>query len=89
MTGEIVKGQAVLLPSPLGLSLAGADFSRGLKLVNTSPVKAISDRYSMAVGKRSAIVYRANEQVYSLVNAGRRPAPAYPAAAWPTPPARR
>jgi alpha-glucosidase len=62
-------GQPVLLPSPLGLQLVGADFSRGLKLVRTSPIKAISDPYSMAVGKRSTIRYRANEQVYSLVNA--------------------
>ena len=67
------NGQAVLLPSPLGLKLEGADFSRGLKLLETSPVKAISDRYNMAVGKRSAIHYQANEQVYSIANAaGRR-----------------
>jgi hypothetical protein len=63
------NGQPVLLPSPLGLKLAGADFSRGLKLAATSPVKAVTDQYTMAVGKRRAIQYRANEQVYSLVNA--------------------
>ena len=63
------NGQAVLLPSPLGLKLAGADFSRGLKLVATSPVKPVSDQYDMAVGKRRSIHYRANEQVYTLVNA--------------------
>jgi hypothetical protein len=63
------NGQAVLLPSPLGLKLAGADFSQGLKLVNTSAVKQVEDQYSMAVGKRGDIKYRANEQVYSLVNA--------------------
>ena len=63
------QGQAVLLPSPLGLTLAGADFSRGLTLAATSPVKPVSEKYRMAVGKRSQIHYRANEQVYSLVNA--------------------
>jgi hypothetical protein len=63
------NGQPVLLPSPLGLKLEGADFSVGLKLVATSPVKTISERYTMAVGKRRAIEYRANEQVYSVVNA--------------------
>jgi alpha-glucosidase len=63
------NGQAVLLPSPLGLTLAGDDFSRGLKLVGTSPVKPVSEHYTMAVGKRGAIHYQANEQVYSLVNA--------------------
>lgn len=62
------NGQPVLLPSPLGLTLADADFSRGLRLVKTSAVKAISDRYAMAVGKRSAIHYRANQQVFSIVN---------------------
>ena len=63
------NGQPVLLPSPLGLRLAGADFVRDLKLVNTTPVKAISERYSMALGKRRQIHYRANEQVVSVVNA--------------------
>ncbi len=63
------NGQAVLLPSPLGLQLAGADFARGLKLVNTSPVQPVAEQYTMAVGKRRDIQYRANEQVYTLVNA--------------------
>jgi hypothetical protein len=62
-------GQPVLLPSPLGLTLAGADFARELKLAGTSPVREVSERYTMAVGKRRAIHYRANEQVWSVVNA--------------------
>jgi hypothetical protein len=66
------NGQAVLLPSPLGLTLAGEDFSRGLKLVATSPVKPVSEQYTMAVGKRAAIRYQANEQVFSLANAAGR-----------------
>lgn len=63
------NGKAVLLPSPLGLKLAGDDFSHGLKLAGTSPVRPVSEQYAMAVGKRRAISYKANEQVYSLVNA--------------------
>jgi alpha-glucosidase len=63
------NGQAVLLPAPLGLTLAGADLSRQLKLAGTSPVREVSERYTMAVGKRGAIHYRANEQVWSVVNA--------------------
>jgi len=63
------NGQPVLLPSPLGLNLAGVDLSHGLKLTDTSAVKQVEERYSMAVGKRGEIAYRANEQVYSLVNA--------------------
>ena len=63
------NGQSVLLPSPLGLKLAGADFSQGLKLVSTSPVEQVAEQYSMAVGKRRDIQYRANQQVYSLANA--------------------
>jgi alpha-glucosidase len=63
------NGQAVLHPSPLGLNLAGVDLSHGLKLVNASPVQPVAEQYEMAVGKRREIQYRANEQVYSLVNA--------------------
>lgn len=63
------NGQPVLRPSPLGLQLAGADFSRELTLVKTTPVKALSEDYRMAVGKRRQIHYRANEQVYSVSNA--------------------
>ena len=63
------NGQLVMGPSPLGLQLAGADFTHGLKLVKHSPRKAISEHYTMAVGKRRQIHYRANEEVYSLMNA--------------------
>ncbi len=63
------NGQMVLLSSPLGLKLAGADFSQELKLADVSPVRTVSEQYTMAVGKRRAIDYRANEQVYSVVNA--------------------
>ena len=59
----------VLLPSALGLQLAGADLTSGLTLKQTSAVNAINEQYEMAVGKRRHISYRANEQVYSLQNA--------------------
>lgn len=63
------NGRPVLLPSPLGVHLAGADFSRDLKLVKTTQVNTISEHYSIAVGKRRQVHYRANEQVYSVKNA--------------------
>ncbi|WP_308365657.1 MULTISPECIES: glycoside hydrolase family 97 catalytic domain-containing protein [unclassified Microbulbifer] len=63
------NGEPVLLSSPLGLKLEGADFSREVKLVHTSPVKTVTDRYTLAVGKRRVNQYKANEQVYSVVDA--------------------
>lgn len=60
---------AVLLPSSLGLQLAGADLAAKLALETTSPVVAISDQYEMAVGKQRHISYRANEQVFAVKNA--------------------
>ena len=59
----------VLLPSSLGLQLAGADLTTRLTLEATSPVTAVAEQYHMAVGKRSSITYRANEQVYTFRNA--------------------
>ncbi|MBY0242432.1 MAG: glycoside hydrolase family 97 protein [Burkholderiaceae bacterium] len=61
-------GTAVILPSTLGLRLQGADFSRGLKLTQTSDAVRVSDRYTMAVGKRRQISYSASEQTYTLEN---------------------
>lgn len=64
------NGQAVILPSPLGLMLEGADFSREVELVQSSPIKMVTDSYTMAVGKRRNIQYEANEQIYSVIDAG-------------------
>ena len=59
----------VLLASPLGLQLEGANLTGNLKLTKTSPVKSIVDKYELATGKKRHITYRANEQVYTLTNA--------------------
>ena len=61
-------GKPVILPSSLGLELEGADLARGLRLANVSPVRAVSERYTMAVGKKRDIRYAANEQTYTVQN---------------------
>lgn len=63
-------GKPVIKTSTLGLELSDADFTKGLKIKSTSPVKAVSDDYEMMVGKKHKIQYRANEQTITLNNAG-------------------
>jgi hypothetical protein len=62
-------GKPVLLASDLGLQLQGADLANGLTVVGATRVRAVSDHYEMAVGKRRDITYRANEQTFSVRNA--------------------
>lgn len=62
----------VVLPSALGLQLAGADLSEQLALGPASKVKPVSEKYEMAVGKKRHISYRANEQVFPVQGAGKR-----------------
>lgn len=62
-------GQPVILESDLGLQLTAADFTRDVRIKERSPVTYIKDEYAMRVGKRSRIVYRANEQTVSVLNA--------------------
>jgi hypothetical protein len=62
-------GKPVLLPSELGLQLAGADLSRDLTLVAASRPRTVEDKYEMAVGKKRDITYRASEQTFSVQNA--------------------
>jgi alpha-glucosidase len=61
-------GKPVILPSPLGLVLEGADLAHGLALAQASPVRAVADDYELAAGKKRRITYRANEQVYTVRN---------------------
>ncbi|MFO1388679.1 glycoside hydrolase family 97 N-terminal domain-containing protein [Cellvibrio sp.] len=63
-------GKPVIKTSSLGLELSDADFTKGLKIKSTSPLKAVSDDYEMMVGKKHKIQYRANEQTITLNNAG-------------------
>jgi hypothetical protein len=61
-------GQAVILPSSLGLTLQGADLASSLTLAKTAPVHAVAEHYQLAVGKKRDIDYRANEQVVTVRN---------------------
>jgi alpha-glucosidase len=61
--------QPVILPSSLGLRLEGADLSDNLALAQTSPVRAVSEDYELATGKKRKVSYRANEQVVTVRNA--------------------
>lgn len=61
-------GRAVILPSALGLQLQGADLAHDLTLAAASRVQAVSEHYELAVGKKRAVDYRANEQVFTLRN---------------------
>lgn len=63
------EGRPVILPSPLGLQLKGADLASGLVLAATSPSRPVRDRYRLATGKKRDIAYAANEQVYTVRNA--------------------
>lgn len=61
-------GVPVILESDLGLQLSAADFTRAVRIKNRSPIKPVTDSYEMRVGKKSRILYRANEQTYTVVN---------------------
>ncbi|MFC5460434.1 glycoside hydrolase family 97 protein [Massilia niabensis] len=63
------EGKPVILPSPLGLQLQGADLASGLTLAATSPRKLVRDSYELAAGKKRKVSYAANEQVYTVRNA--------------------
>ena len=62
-------GKPVILPSPLGLQLQGADFASGLTIASVSKLKPVRDSYELATGKKRRITYAANEQVYTVRNA--------------------
>lgn len=64
------NGRTVLRDSALGLARDDVDFSRGLKLLSSSPVTPVEDRYELLTGKRRLNVYRANRQVHHLAAAG-------------------
>ena len=61
-------GKRVLLPSALGLQLESADLAQGVKLGTASARRSVTDRYEMATGKKRVIIYRANEEVFQVVN---------------------
>jgi hypothetical protein len=62
-------GKPVLLPSPLGLRLQGADFGGKLTVAAESAVRQVRDSYELATAKKRRISYQANEQTYTVRNA--------------------
>lgn len=61
--------QPVLLASDLGLQLSAADFTQAVTIAEQSAITPVSDDYTMRVGKKSKIAYRANEQTFTILNA--------------------
>ncbi|GAB3296357.1 glycoside hydrolase family 97 protein [Hymenobacter humi] len=57
------RAAELLRPSRLGLQLAGADLSQGLKVASADPVAAVADDYQLATDKRANCRYRANRRV--------------------------
>ena len=62
-------GKPVLEASRLGLQLEGADLATNLSVQSRTVIKLHEEHYRMAVGKRSEIHYRANEQTFTVANA--------------------
>jgi alpha-glucosidase len=60
--------QPVILPSALGLQLTAADFIQGVAIESQSSIAPVTDDYTIRVGKKSKIVYRANEQTFVIKN---------------------
>jgi hypothetical protein len=58
----------VITNSSLGLITNQDNFSQSLKLVNSSPVIAVADSYSMLNAKKEQITYTANKKTYTLSN---------------------
>jgi hypothetical protein len=62
-----LDGATVLDWSPLGITLSDRAFTQDLALVSTSTV-AVSDSYTLAVGKRSDLAYTANALTVAIDN---------------------
>ncbi|UOQ68789.1 glycoside hydrolase family 97 protein [Hymenobacter volaticus] len=57
------RAAELLRPSRLGLQLASADLTQGLKLTKADKVEAVTDNYQLATDKRADCRYRANRRV--------------------------
>jgi len=62
------NGETVLKPSQLGVVLDGSDLSQGLALEAAEEPVQVRGDYSMVQGKRRAISYSANEQLFHFRN---------------------
>lgn len=72
-TGELsytifYNDSALIMESPLGLVSDHGDFSRQMKLLGQSAAKEIKDNYTLWTGKKSHILYKANERRFKLEN---------------------
>ena len=62
------RGDAVIQPSALGLTLANSTFADNLTLKSVSEVSAIETAYSLVHGKQRTVEYQANEVLVSVEN---------------------
>ena len=62
----------VILESDLGLQLTAADFTQDVAIDSRSPIVSVVDDYTMRVGKKSKISYKANQQTFVVSNAQRQ-----------------
>jgi len=60
--------EAVIGPSPLGISLDNGAFETGLELESVSQVQQVSDAYRMWTGKQKEIRYQANQVELTVQN---------------------
>jgi len=63
------KGNPVLRESKLGLVRGDADFSKGLKLLESTAATTVSDQYEILTAKRRLNTYKANRRVHHLQSA--------------------
>ncbi|OGX83165.1 glycoside hydrolase family 97 protein [Hymenobacter coccineus] len=63
----------LLRPSRLGLRLASADLTQGLRLTKADPQTAVADNYQLATDKRANCRYRANRRVLHFAGAAGAP----------------
>uniref|UniRef100_A0A0G4I1Z5 Alpha-glucosidase n=1 Tax=Chromera velia CCMP2878 TaxID=1169474 RepID=A0A0G4I1Z5_9ALVE len=65
-------GQTVIGRSRLGLELSSSDLSKGLSFVWQSPIRDVSEEYSLVSGKELQVSARGSSQVFVFMNGGRR-----------------
>ncbi|WP_041524127.1 glycoside hydrolase family 97 protein [Gilvimarinus agarilyticus] len=64
-----LRGQPVLQPSPLGITLNSAEFTRELTVSAVGEPSLVKEHYTMVQGKQRAIDYQAQEQRFAVSNA--------------------
>lgn len=61
-------GKPMLDDSPLGIATSAADFTGGVLLAGSSPVRPFARSFDLHAGKTSRVDYRANEREFTLEN---------------------